>query len=125
MTKWRARGTINALGVGLVALFWCGAAAYAEEYETSVVVSGLNRPTGIAIKGSETIFFTELPTPGISGSMGGTNTVNKVSLESGIVTNLTTGEPEPTNLALAKNGTLYWTCKSANVILRRTNNGTV
>lgn len=125
MRKWRARGTTSALSVGLVALFWCATVAHAQEYRTRVVVSGLTRPTGIAIKGSETIFFTELPTPGIPGSMGGRNTVNRVNLESGAIRNLTTGEPEPTNLALAKDGTLYWTCKSANVILKRTNNGAV
>jgi sugar lactone lactonase YvrE len=123
----RARRTISTSSLGLVALglFWCAVAAHAQEYKTSVVVMGLNRPTGIAIQGSETIFFTELPTPGIPGTMGGRNTVNRVNLESGTIRVLTRGEPEPTNLALAKDGTLYWTCKSANVILKRTKNGTV
>jgi hypothetical protein len=121
----RARRTTRTLNLALVVLFWCTGAAHAQEYSTSVVVSGLTRPTGIAILGSETIFFTELPTPGIPGSMGGLNTVNKVNLQTGNIRVLTSGEPEPTNLAVAKDGTLYWTCKSANVILTRTKEGTV
>jgi len=36
---------------------------------------------------------------------------------------LITGEPEPTDIAVAADGTLYWTCKSAGVINRRTRDG--
>jgi DNA-binding beta-propeller fold protein YncE len=101
------------------------AATTAEQYQTRVVVHGLTRPTGIVAKGSETLFITQLPTPGVSGRMGGRNTVDQISLGSGRITNLTTGEPEPTNLALDKHGTLYWTCKSAGVILERNRRGDV
>jgi hypothetical protein len=94
-------------------------------YETRVVVTGLSRPTGIVAHGSKTLFITQLPTPGTPGSAGGMNSVDRVSLESGRICNLTTGEPEPTHLALAKNGDLYWTCKSAGVILERRPNGAV
>ena len=83
MKTWRAR--TGALNLGLAALLWCSTAAPAQEYKIRVVVSGLNRPNGIVIKGSGTIFFTELPTPGIPGSMGGRNTVNRVNLESGTI----------------------------------------
>jgi hypothetical protein len=99
--------------------------ASAQEYETSVVVSGLTRPTGIAIQGSRTLYFTQLPSPGVSGAMGGTNTVNQVMLGSGAIQTLTMGDPEPTHLVIGPDGTLYWTCKSAGVILERSRAGEV
>jgi hypothetical protein len=102
-----------------------GAHALAQDYDTAVVASGLTRPTGIAVNGSSTLFITELPTPGIGGGMGGQNRVSLIQLGSGKIETLTVGEPEPTNLALDKHGTLYWTCKSAGVILERRRNGDV
>lgn len=92
--------------------------ARAPQYRISVVASGLARPTGIAVKGSDELYFTELPTPGVAGPAGGRNRVSRLDLESGEIENLTTGEPEPTNLAVASDGDVYWTCKSAGVILR-------
>ena len=83
-----------------------------------MVASGLQRPTGIAIRGSDDLYFTELPTPGVAGPNGGTNRVSRLDLDSGEIENITTGEPEPTNLAVASDGDVYWTCKSAGVILR-------
>lgn len=88
------------------------------QYRTSVVASGLQQPTGIAIRGSDELYFTELPTPGVAGPNGGRNRVSRLDLESGDIENITTGEPEPTNLAVASDGDVYWTCKSAGVILR-------
>jgi DNA-binding beta-propeller fold protein YncE len=108
----------------ILALVCYGAEGLAQSYRTQVVVSGLSRPTGIEASGSGTLFFTQLPTPGISGMQGGRNTVNKVNLASGKIAILTQGEPEPTNLTLSK-GVLYWTCKSAGVILQRLSNGAV
>jgi sugar lactone lactonase YvrE len=93
----------------------------AQEYQTRVVASGLARPVGIAVKGSGTIYFTLIPAPGVSG---GANSVNRLSLGSGAISVLHEGEPEPTNIALGEDGALYWTCKSAGVILRRTEDGT-
>ena len=43
----------------------------APRFRTSVIASGLQRPSGIAIRGSDEIYFTELPTPGVPGSAGG------------------------------------------------------
>jgi streptogramin lyase len=106
-------------------VFFAAFRASAQEYETSVVVSGLTRPTGITVQGSQTLYFTQLPTPGVPGTMGGTNTVNRVVLGAGGIETLTMGEPEPTHLALAPDGTLYWTCKSAGVILARSREGDV
>ena len=94
-------------------------------YRTSVVARGLQRPTGIAIRGSDELYFTELPTPGVPGPAGGRNRVSRLDLESGEIENITTGEPEPTNLAIASDGDVYWTCKSAGVILRLMEEGGV
>lgn len=108
-----------------IAVLACfGADVAAQSFRTHVVVSGLSRPTGIETSGSGTLFFTQLPTPGISGMQGGRNTVNEVTLASGKIAILTQGEPEPTNLAYSQ-GVLYWTCKSAGVILQRQSNGVV
>ena len=96
--------------------------AGAEPYQTRVVVRGLTRPTGIVAQGSQTLYITQLPTPGV---MKGMNTVDKISLKSGKLTHLATGEPEPTNLALDKDGHLYWTCRSAGVILERNPKGEI
>ena len=90
-------------------------------YRFSVIASGLDRPVGITVEGSETVFFTVIPTPGVAG---GANGVAKLDLESGEITMLHVGEPEPTHIALDNQGDLYWTCKSAGVILRQTQEGT-
>lgn len=87
-------------------------------YTFTVVARGLEQPTGLAVRGSDELYFTELPTPGVPGSAGGRNRVSRLDLESGEIENITTGEPEPTNLAVASDGDVYWTCKSAGVILR-------
>ncbi len=105
--------------------FVSSAKVEAESYQTQVVVKGLTRPTGIVAEGSKTLYITQLPTPCVPGSMGGKNTVDQISLASGRITNLATGEPEPTNLALDKHGHLYWTCKSAGVILERNRAGEI
>ncbi len=97
----------------------------APQYRISVVARGLERPTGIAIQGSDELYFTELPTPGVAGPNGGRNRVSRLDLESGEIENITTGEPEPTNLAVASGGDVYWTCKSAGVILRLMEDGGV
>ena len=89
-------------------------------YRFSVVASGLDRPVGITVDGSETVYFTLVPTPGVGG---GANGVAKLDLETGAVTMLHVGEPEPTNIAIDSQGDLYWTCKSAGVILKRTEEG--
>jgi hypothetical protein len=89
----------------------------AQQYTTKVVARDLDRPTGIAVSLAGRVYFTELPTPGVCGGNGGTNRVNVLNPRNGKVTNLTTGEPEPTNLAVNLFGDVYWTCKSAGVIL--------
>lgn len=102
------------IAVGLVCLIG-SSYVLADSYELRVVASGLQRPLGIAIAGSETIYFTQVPQPGVGG---GANGVFALDLESGEVTTLHQGEPEPTNIALDTDDNVYWTCKSAGVILR-------
>lgn len=77
---------------------------------------GLSMPSGIAAGSNGGIYITQLPTPGTPGSMGGTNTVDVI--RSGSLTNITTGEPEPFDIAVGPTGVVYWTCRTAGVILR-------
>jgi sugar lactone lactonase YvrE len=95
-------------------------AAQAQDYEVTVVASGLSQPTGIALDGSETVYFTFVPTPGVPGANG----VARLDLETGRVTTLHMGEPEPRNIAVDREGSLYWTCTSAGVILKQLEDGT-
>jgi sugar lactone lactonase YvrE len=90
-------------------------------YRFSVVAKNLDRPVGITVEGSETVYFTLVPTPGVGG---GANGVAKLDLETGTITMLHVGEPEPTNIAIDRESDLYWTCKSAGVILRQAEEGT-
>ncbi len=113
------------VAVSVVTLLAFSVPVQAGDYETRVVADGLTRPTGIVAGGNRTLYITQLPTPGVPGPMGGQNTVDRIKLGSGKIQNLTTGEPEPTNLALSKKGELYWTCKSAGVILERNDKGVV
>lgn len=89
--------------------------AAAQSYRLSVVARDLNRPVGIALDGSDDLYFTEVPNPGVPGAGNG---VSHLDLETGVITPISNGEPEPTHLAVARNGDVYWTCKSAGVILR-------
>ncbi len=86
------------------------------QFELSVVATGLQRPVGIAVDGSKDLYFTEVPNPGLPNAGNG---VSHLDLRSGVVTPISSGEPEPTNLAVSREGDVYWTCKSAVVILRR------
>lgn len=90
--------------------------------ETRVVASGLSRPTGIVAGDDGTLFFTEIPSPGRGG---GNNGVSALDVASGEVSLLHQGEPEPVNIAIGPDGSLYWSCKSAGVILRRTPGGDI
>lgn len=90
--------------------------ASAREYTTQVIARDLNRPTGIAARGHR-LFFTEVPTPGVPG---GSNAVKELHLGKGVIHVIHQGEPEPLNIAADKAGILYWTCRSAGVILEDT-----
>lgn len=106
---------LRSLSAGLTALALASFAG-AQSYTTTVVASGLARPTGIALHGSNTVYFTEIPTPGVGGGLNG---VKELKLGNGAIRVIHQGEPEPVNVAADKSGVLYWTCKSAGVILEQ------
>ncbi len=115
---------IITIHLGLLAVATAFAAGEkTEQFKTRVVASGLHRPTGIAIQGNHTIYFTEVPTPGVSGMNGGSNSVSQFSLFNRRITRLHTGEPEPVNIIVGQDNDLYWTCKSAGVILTQDDEG--
>ena len=91
---------------------------------TSLFLAGLDKPVGIAIdhKG-RTLYFTEVPTPGVGGNAGGRNKIWRVSLETGERSLVHEGDPEPTDVTVARNGNLYWTCTSAGVIVEARRRG--
>ena len=83
-----------------------------------MLLSGLARPTGITIDGNGShLYWTEVPTPGVSGRAGGTNAVRTMDLVSGVVTTINQGDPQPTDIAVARDGTVFWTCTSAGVVV--------
>ena len=85
---------------------------------TTVLVSGLNKPSGIALsKNGRNLYFTEVPTPGVPGSAGGKNTVKVLNLRTKEIRVIHAGDPEPTDVTVARNGNVYWTCTSAGVIV--------
>ncbi len=88
-----------------------------DEGETSVFLSGLQKPSGIAMDRCGNIYFTQVPTPGVNGMNGGMNNIMFTIGTNQVVLNA--GEPEPVDIVVARNGDAYWTCKSAGVILER------
>jgi len=117
---------MNLKTISSACLVLAAAASYAG-YTLKVVAKNLNHPTGITAGGfghGRTLFFTEVPTPGVPGSEGGKNAVKALNVRSGNVSTINMGEPEPVNIAFRR-GELYWTCKSAGVILQRNRFGMI
>ncbi len=84
----------------------------------NVVLSGLNAPQGLALDPSENVlYFTEVPTPGVAGSAGGKNTVSALDLASLSRTVIHSGDPQPTGVAVAPNGNVYWTSTSRGTVM--------
>lgn len=96
---------------------------------TSVVLRNLKSPVGIDVPllVPGLLYFTQVPTPGIPGTDGGSNDVNIAIqfLRSYFVFPLNMGEPEPVDIAVGFDGTVYWTCRTAGVILKRSLSGEV
>jgi streptogramin lyase len=117
------RLTRSSLSLALMVVFLFAFAlprqSHGQSYTVKVVASGLTRPTGIAID-DDVIYFTEVPTPGVAGGM---NAVKKLELEDGSITTLHMGEPYPINIAVGRDGSIYWACLSAGVILKQDENG--
>lgn len=86
-----------------------------------ILLDGLAEPTGIALSpNGKQLVFTELPTPGIPGSLGGTNRVVSYDLDSGAKNVVNSGDPEPTDVTIAPDGSIYWTCTTAGVVAKAT-----
>jgi hypothetical protein len=97
--------------------------ARAQDYQITVVAKNLARPTGLtasALGDSDNFYYTELPQP---GTVQGSNTVSRLTLSTGTVAALNSGDPEPTNVVQDAQGNLYWTCRSAGVIKMQTPDG--
>lgn len=117
MFNYRAAAAVVAAGVlGVSAL----AVSADSGYQLRVVASGLSSPTGIAVGAWQTLYFTEVPTPGVAG---GNNGISALDLETGEVKVLHRGEPEPVNIAVSRDNDVYWTCRTAGVILKMTEDG--
>ena len=102
-------------------LYWtCGSAGVIQRFANGMrttLINQLANPSGVAVGATGIVYFTQVPTPGQNGMNGGRNTVNSWTM-AGTQT-ITMGEPEPRDIAVDANGNLFWTCKSANVILWR------
>jgi sugar lactone lactonase YvrE len=84
----------------------------------TVLLGQLQKPTGIALDADgKNLYFTEVPTPGVSGANGGLNKVWQYNFKTGTKTLIHSGDPEPTDVSVARNGNIYWTCSSAGVIV--------
>lgn len=84
------------------------------------IANGLKNPNGIAVDSMGNVFFTQIPDPGQANKGN-----NVAQLVGGKAVVLKQGEPEPFDLVVADDGTLYWTCRSAGVILKRDPKGAV
>ncbi len=113
------RLAIPVLALLVVYTFALPKLSQAQSYKVTLVMSGLNKPTGLAID-DDVLYFTEVPTPGVPGGM---NAVKQLDLEDKRITTLHMGEPQPVNIAVGRDGSLYWACLSAGVILKRDPNG--
>lgn len=95
------------------------------EFKTRVVLEGLHAPSGIVAGPGDRLYFTEVPTPGINGANGGMNGVKAFDRKTNTVTEISgLGEPDPVDITMGANGMLYWTCRSAGVIVAVSEGGT-
>lgn len=108
----RAFSTLTLMGVSALAL---PRYLRAQGYAVTTIATGLTKPTGIALR-DNLLFFTEVPTPGVTGGM---NALKRLNLEDNSITTLHMGEPQPVNIALGHDGLIYWACLSAGVILKQ------
>lgn len=96
------------------------AALQADTYKVEILREGLERPTGIMASRWNTIYYSEIPEPGVHG---GANKVSALNLRSGQTRVLSEGEPNPVNISVDTRGSVYWACQTAGVILKYTRHG--
>ena len=95
--------------------------AVAQSFKTDLVISGLQKPSGINLDVYGNLYYSEIPTPGIGG---GANRVVRLNANRKKSVVVSAGDPNPENISTDLYGNVYWTCKSAGVIVRRTQFGT-
>ncbi|MHC4814097.1 MAG: Vgb family protein [Planctomycetota bacterium] len=97
----------------------------AKTTKVTAVLNKLEKPTGIAMDAAGNLYFTEVPTPGKSGSQGGQNAVWKYDPNNKNLTLVKFGDPEPTDVTVSADGkSVYWTCTTAGVIMQAVQTGT-
>ncbi len=105
------------------ALFWTGTAAgvimrLGTDGTTQVVASGLNAPMGLGLSADgSTLYFTEVPTPGLTAAQGGHNLVRAVDLASGQVRTVAQGGADPFDVAATAGGRVYWTSSASSTLV--------
>lgn len=77
----------------------------------SLLLDSLDEPVGIALHHrGEALYLTEVPTPGVFGTDGDENLVNRLDLASMPIEVVHFGDLDPTDVAVARNCNIYWTC---------------
>jgi len=86
-----------------------------------VLIEGLDNPKAISLdEAAGRLYFTEVPTPGRGAERGGRNTVNALDLGSRARTVLHKGDSEPAGVAVAGDGSVYWTSARQGIVFRVT-----
>ena len=87
--------------------------------EISMAVTGLQSPIGLDVDIYGRLYWTEVPTPGLFGTDGGSNLVVRYDPSSGERKVINAGDPEPVDVTVDLYGrNIYWTCRTAGVIIR-------
>lgn len=104
-------------------LYWTNASAGAIVHQSpdgvlEVMASGLERPYGLCLDEKRgVLYFTEVPTPGIAGDEGGRNTINALSLRSGVISVISRGDPEPSDVAVTPGGRVFWVSTTMGTVI--------
>lgn len=101
-----------------VTLCVCTDSLFAQKYEKEVILQNLNSPTGIELDVFGNLYYSEIPTPGVGGDES-ENRVIRYQLKTKKKKTISAREPEPINIAADAFGRVYWTCKTAGVVIRK------
>ncbi|MBT3481880.1 MAG: hypothetical protein HN457_10685 [Opitutales bacterium] len=86
-----------------------------RSFNIEIIAEGLNKPMAIAMNSYRTLYYSEVPEPGVPA---GENAVKRLDLRSKGSSVISQGEPYPLNIALDRRGNVFWTCNTAGVILK-------
>jgi hypothetical protein len=85
---------------------------------TAMLLWGLDHPVGLTVDAAgQNLYYTELPTYGVLGWNGGENKVWQFNLATQYATLLNPIDPSPTDIVVAKNGDIYFTCQAFGIIV--------